>query len=228
MQTVFKKLKLAFPENPFYTFNFTVQPAPKNREDLKFWGPTDTQALVAYLTKQELTKLLLAGTNSAVILLAQKSNLTDLWQTKEQISWNISNEDALDQYEVITTPKWREALEDLWAYKQSKEALSTISNEQTWLAAANSQTAIAAKAHIVNQFNSLIALENEWQKRRLKEEISKKDKYQADHDIGEVPDETIFNTTFENQAAPEPQVYTVIIFFLFTTFLLLVNRKKLL
>lgn len=279
MQTVFKELKSAFPENPFYTFNFTVQPAPKNREDLKFWGPTDTQALVAYLTKQELankniviitdesdfeikeqeslqikysdvpkpsnysvlvlgehlpafkqelTKLLLAGTNSAVILLAQKSNLTDLWQTKEQISWNISNEDALDQYEVITTPKWREALEDLWAYKQSKEALSTISNEQTWLAAANSQTAIAAKAHIVNQFNSLIALENEWQKRRLKEEISKKDKYQADHDTGEVPDETIFNTTFENQAAPEPQVYTVIIFFLFTTFLLLVNRKKLL
>lgn len=108
---------------------------------------------------------------------------------------------------LVDDPKWREALEDLWAYNQSKALMRTIVNADSWMTAADEMASVALRAHIVNPFASLIAVETERQMQDLENASQNEDKYRADHDIGEVPNQEIFS----DQPADEPTLLLLLI-----------------
>lgn len=111
---------------------------------------------------------------------------------------------------VVQEPKWREAVEDLWAAHNGHLQLQTIKDESSWLAAAQAQGNIALRAHIVNTFNSLIALENQWQQDQLDREKEADDKYRSDHDIGEADEAVLFDVTSQ-QRGDEPSVALILL-----------------
>ncbi len=187
--------------------DFEINPA--ENIDINYANaPKDTNYHVLVLgdhlpaMKHDLTKLLATGKSVDVQLLSKDVDVEDvllprLTKEREYIQFKEifipdTAKDISALNDLITEPKWREAMEDLYAYHKSREVISMISDEESWMAAGKKQTEIAARAHIVNQFNSLIALENEWQQKRLDKLKEGDDKYKSDHDMGEIDESVIF------------------------------------
>ncbi|NOS66916.1 MAG: hypothetical protein HOO67_00920 [Candidatus Peribacteraceae bacterium] len=262
----YKKLREEYKDTgTFYTYNFGVEELQPDA-DISFWGPTDTRALVRFLTQpplagkhigivtddsnfeldateatdidysaiSKLKVMDVAVVGTAVPIF--KNELTNAFAVTQEtgtvrllegpteaaeygVNWLTGRASASVQ--MVNDPKWREAVEDLWAYHQGKGRLRGITNSDTWEKAAEEQTAIAYKAHIVNQFNSLIALQTEWQKQALERETHAEDKYRSDHDIGEVPDRVLFS-----QSSDEPGMYVLLVMLiLLAPGILMISRR---
>ena len=148
--------------------------------------------------KNELSNAI-SATNGKSFQLSEESLTKDIREKIVPEITLISRWDAWEKgveynriYPFVKEPKWREALEDLWAFAEGKKKLVAIANQTFWESVAQEQTQIARRAHIVNQFNSLIALENEQQQEWLDEASKSKDKYKSDYDTGEVDDVVVF------------------------------------
>lgn len=152
--------------------------------------------------KTDLTNAILAS-QGHTHQIADSSQLTlvlaDVF-TKPQINFLHGNATGARPFE----PQWEEAFEDLWAAYQSRELLSQIRDEPSSQQVMTAQTAIAARAHIINSFNSLIALETDAQQRQLERLSQQDNKYRRDHQSAE---EIAVGDLPNFQRTPEPDVY---------------------
>ncbi len=79
--------------------------------------------------------------------------------------------------DCVDTPTNKEAIDKIQAGYVGKLLLGIINNKEVWEDVAEYQTQIATEFKIVNQFNSIIALENERQARDLERYSNDVDKY---------------------------------------------------
>jgi hypothetical protein len=156
--------------------------------------------------KDELTNLVLVSGGKAVLVR----------NTTTQINSSASKCEGQSDISSSTIIKVR-------AFDDSVSLLSSVSDQKSRLIAARSATYNAKRAYIVDAFDAMIAVDNDWQRQMLENQSRLDNAYDQNYDIGVTALQSPNSMSMPEGDLPIIQIVTVVIAF---GFIVYVRRSK--
>lgn len=152
--------------------------------------------------KEEINNIIWASGGSSYLITSNAPTQSFEEEFKKAFSDIISPGSCIESNEIRQfDQKWATALGQIKTLKESELSISKIQNAESRIEIARELSVIAKSTNIIDPFNSMIALETDWQKSQLEHDSGEDDAFNEDFDIGE--EDLVVPNQIGGMSAPE-------------------------